>query len=266
MFDISWAGDKFSYTQTVSVPNDKIIAISGKITSVLQGEKVTLKTLQSLIGSLSFICRAVTPGRAFLRRLIDLTKGIQKPWHKIWLARGARADLNMWMVFLESFNGKTIIPDQFWVLDSDLQLFTDASASIGFGGYFAGQWFQDKWPQSILRNARSIAWLEFFPVVVAITLWGKSLSGRHIWIRSDNRAVVDIINKQTSKCPLIMKLLRYFVLVCLRDNVTIKAKHIPGVQNNIADALSRSQMARFRQLVPSAAHAGLEIPSFLWQL
>ena len=75
-----------------------------------------------------------------------------------------------------------------------------------------------------------------------------------------------IINKQTSKCPLIMKLVRYFVLVFLRDNVAIKAKHIPGVQNNIADALSRPQMARFRHLAPSAAQSGLKVPSFLWQL
>ena len=56
-----------------------------------------------------------------------------------------------------------------------------------------------------------------------------------------------------------MKLVRYFVLVCLRDNVAIKAKHIPGVQNNIADALSRSQMARFRHLAPSAAQSGLKV-------
>ena len=159
-----------------------------------------------------------------------------------------------------------MIPDQFWVLDSDLQLFTDASASIGFGGYFQGQWFKEIWPPSELSSAHSIAWLEFFPVVVALTLWGKCLSGKRIWIRSDNKAVVAIINKQTSKCPLIMKLVRYFVLVCLRDNVAIKAKHIPGVQNNIADALSRSQMARFKHLAPSTAQSGLKVPSFLWQL
>ena len=63
-----------------------------------------------------------------------------------------------------------------------------------------------------------------------------------------------------------MKLVRYFILLCLCDNVTIKAKHVPGVQNNIADALFYSQMARFRQIVPSTAQSGLEVPSFLWKL
>lgn len=255
-----------SVSQTVSVPGDKLLKISEKVLVVAQSKKVSLRSLQSLVGSLSFICRAVAPGRAFLRRLIDLMKGVKKPWHLIPLSQGAKADLSMWQVFLQSFNGKAMIPDQYWIQDSDLQLFTDASGGIGFGGYFGGQWFRDLWPQSVHTEARSIAWLEFFPVVVALTLWGESLSGKRVLIRSDNQAVVAIINNQTSKCPHIMKLVRFFVLQCLRKNVSFKAKHIPGVENNIADALSRSQIARFKQLAPSAARVGLEVPEFLWRL
>ena len=106
-----------SAMQMVSVPEEKILGISEKISAALNTPKISLKSLQSLIGSLSFICRAVAPGRAFLRRLIDLTKGVKKPWHKIQITKGARADLNLWQVFLQGFNGKAMIPDQFWVLD-----------------------------------------------------------------------------------------------------------------------------------------------------
>ena len=159
-----------------------------------------------------------------------------------------------------------MIADRYWVTDSDLELFTDASRGIGFGGYFAGQWFKDVWHESVQSDTRSIAWLEFFPVLVALTLWGKQLSGKRILIRSDNLAVVGIINKQTSKCPQIMKLLRNFVLQCLLYNVSFRSKHIPGAQNHIADALSRSQMTRFKELAPSAASQGLQVPKFLWNL
>ena len=60
------------------------------------------------------------PGRAFLWRLIDATKNAKQPWQLIRLTKGAREDLHMWQVFLQSFNGRAMIPDQYWALDEDL--------------------------------------------------------------------------------------------------------------------------------------------------
>ena len=39
---------------------------------------VCLKELQSLIGLMNFTCLVVVRGRTFLRRMIDLTKGVNK--------------------------------------------------------------------------------------------------------------------------------------------------------------------------------------------
>ena len=250
--------------QTVSIPEDKLKSVIEKVRGASEASALTLRALQSVIGSLAFVCRAISPGRAFLRRLIDLTIGVRRPSQKIALSVGARSDLKMWLVFLRNFNGRAIFPDQFWWEDSDIQLFTDASGEIGFGGYFRGRWFQGRWPREVLNH--SIAWLEFFPILVALVVWGDSLRGKRIVIRSDNTAVVAIINKQTSKCPLIMHLVRFFVLQCLKVNVTFFAKHIPGKNNGIADALSRFQMARFVALAPGAEAAGTEVPDFLWRL
>ena len=50
-----------------------------------------------------------------------------------------------------------------------------------------------------------------FPIVASIVLWGTSLRGKKIIVRTDNEAVVSIVNVQTSKCPEIMLLLRFFV-------------------------------------------------------
>lgn len=80
-------------------------------------------------------------------------------------------------------------------------------------------WFQGKWPDKCKAAKYSIAWVDFFPAVVAIAVWGESLKGKRIIVRSDNAAVVAILNKKTSKCPAIKKLLRVFVLQCLKYNV-----------------------------------------------
>ena len=252
--------------QVVAVPEDKLSKIRAKVASSLLAAKLSLKELQSLIGSLSFICKAVSPGRAFIRRLIDLTIGVKKSWHQIKLTVGAKADLRMWLVFLKDFNGVSIIPDQLWLACDDLELFTDASGSVGCAGYFKGSWFRSKWPDDDFGKRRSIAWLEFFPIVVSVVLWSHLLKGKRIIARSDNMAVVSIINKQSSKCPHIMKLVRFFVLQCLKCNILFCAKHIPGVSNGIADALSRSQMDRFWELAPHAAPSGMAVPDFLWNL
>ena len=229
-------------------------------------KKLTLRELQSLIGSLSFVCKAVPPGRAFLRRIINLTVKLKHPGHLTRVTREAREDLRMWKSFLDTCNGAAIIPERVWLENTDIQLYTDASGSIGFGGYFRGSWFQGHWPEHVLASSPSIAWLEFFPIVVAVTIWGESLSGKRVLFRSDNQSVVAIINKQSSQCPLIMRLVRYFVLQCLRWNVMFRSVHIPGVQNDISDALSRFQVSRFRALAPEAKEVGEVVPQVLWRI
>lgn len=255
-----------SVKQLISVPPAKLSAIVEKVKAAAIAKFLTLKKLQSLIGSLSFICRAIPPGRAFLRRLIDLTMGERRPWRKITLSKGAKSDLSMWLVFLRDFNGRAIFPDQYWMEDKDMQLFTDASGSVGFGGFFRGKWFNGRWPSGLSGGRKNIAWKEFFPILVAVVLWGESLSGRRIIIRSDNESVVAIINKQSSRCPEVMKLLRFFILQCLKLNILFAARHIAGKDNDIADALSRFQVHRFRELAPGAEERGLEVPAFLWRL
>ncbi len=254
-----------SVRQVVAIPENKLITIKKKVEDALNSTRISVKSLQSVIGSLSFVCKAISPGRAFLRRLIDLTCGNKKANVMIRLSEGAKTDLEMWHIFLQRFNGTTMIPDQAWVDGQDLELYTDASGEIGFGGYFKGKWFQGRWP-SEEYSRYSIAWLEFFPIVVAVVIWGEMLKGKRIIIRTDNQAVVSILNRQTSKCPKIMKLLRFFVLQCLKLNVAFCARHIAGKNNNIADALSRFQMERFRGAAPTAEIDSTPVPVFLWKL
>lgn len=236
----------------VKVPADKVRAMIAKITAVLSHRKITLVALQSLVGSLNFLCRAISPGRAFLRRLISLSKGITQPHFKIRLSAGAKLDLRTWLEFLIHFNGVSAFLDREWELSPALDLYTDAAGSIGFGAYFQGHWVQGRWPNSFLCNPQSIAFLELFPIVVALKCWAPQLANRKVLFHTDNAAVVHIINKQSSQCPQMMHLIRTLVLACLKFNIRFKATHVPGVFNVIADSLSRFQETRFRAAAPHA--------------
>ena len=114
------------------LPLDKIVALQSLLNKYITRKKRTLHDLQSLLGHLNFACKAIKPGRCFLRRLYDLTRGSQNPNHKIKLNEEARADLKLWSSFLKDYNGRTIITDNYNISSNTLKLFTDAAGSKGF--------------------------------------------------------------------------------------------------------------------------------------
>ena len=230
--------------------------------------KCTLKEVQSIIGSLNFACRAIAPGRAFLRRLIGSIKKLTKPHFRMRVTKEMRADLNMWLSFFENHNGVSLFKDPVWYSKGKFHLYTDAAASQGLGIYLDGQWAQAKWGTHFEKEctANNITFLEYFPILVAIHIFQDNLANKKVIFHCDNEAVVEILNSQTSRCPRVMDLVRPFVLKCLQLNTVIKAQHIKGINNTIADAISRFKMQQFRELAPRAAPYPIPIPGHLWTL
>ncbi len=63
-----------------------------------------------------------------------------------------------------------------------------------------------------------------------------------------------------------MQLVRYLTLLTFQHNFYFRAQHVPGVSNEIADALSCFQVTRFRQLAPHANQMPEQIPTSILQL
>ena len=182
---------------------------------------VCLIELQSLIGTLQFACKVVVPGRTFLQRIINLTRGVPSRFHHIRLNKEFFKDLNMWQAFLSGWNGRSFFLDSTVTPSPKLELFTDAASTVGFGGYFNGKWFQGRWlPHMVLSKEKgiSIEWQELFPIVVACAIWYPHFAGKRLQFWCDNESVVAVINSGHSKAPRVMDLLRFLVLICMRHN------------------------------------------------
>jgi hypothetical protein len=98
---------------------------------------------------------------------------VKENYHHVHLNSECRADLAMWLSFLSKWNGVSMFYNQCKVNAESLNLFTDASSTIGYGGFFDGQWFCDRWPTelpSISDETLSMAFLELYPIVVASIL------------------------------------------------------------------------------------------------
>ena len=99
----------------------------------------------------------------------------------------------------------------------------------------------------------SIDWQELFSIYIACYLWGPSWSCKHICRWCNNLPVVSIINSKRSKSPRIMDLVRAITILTLEHNFSFTATHIPGLDNSIADSLSRFQMDHYHHLAPNAS-------------
>ena len=248
------------------LPQDKVTKINQLLAEYAVRRKVTLKELQSLIGILNFACLVITPGRTFLRRLQDLTKGIQASHHRIRLTIEARKDIRAWITFMEGFNGKSVLLQDRWMSSDSLKLFSDSASTRGYAAVFGSQWFSGEWPA--LWQQYHITVLELFPIVAAIEYWGHQLRDKCILLLCDNKAVVDIINSQTSKDITVMILVRRLVVTSLKFNILFKSKHIPGKHNVIPDLLSRFQTETALQKAPWLNKLPTQLPEYIlpWTL
>lgn len=111
-----------------------------------------------------------------------------------------------------SFNGKPFVLEDGWISSYSLPFYTDAAQSIGYGLIFGKHWAYGTWPDSWKDN--HVSFLEFFSIVLGLQLWCSKLKNKQALFMTDNKSIVYIINKQTTKDPKLLSLLRTPVLIC----------------------------------------------------
>ena len=152
-----------------------------------------------------------------------------------------------WLQFLQEFNGTAPFPESTWLSSQTLNLFKDSPGSYEAGAFFQNHWSYISWPPSWESSVlKAITFLEIVPIVLAIHIWSSQFTAKKIILHTDNQALVQIINTNTSKSRRVMSLIHPLVLMCLRHNIQVKSSHIPGHFNEISDSISRFQWARFR--------------------
>jgi hypothetical protein len=119
-------------------------------------------------------------------------------------------------------------------------LFATDACETGGGGFLAHDWFYTAWVKDIPEVLnRNINELELLTVFLALKRWGPVSQHQHVCIRSDNMATVSALNKSTSRSVVLMPWVREIFWVSVEFDVTITSRHIPGIDNVLADRISR---------------------------
>ena len=148
--------------------------------------------------------------------------------------------------------------------NTDIGITSDTSGNWGCGAYCEDSWFQLQWDEATKQKHITIK--ELIPIVLAAALWGERWSGKSVRVQCDNAAVVAVINSGSSKDQEVMHLLRCLVFVAAKFNFIVSAVHIPGAQNQLADALSRNNALYFLSNYPQALPVPSPIPNALIDL
>ena len=100
-----------------------------------------------------------------------------------------------------------------------------------------------------------------------VRLWeGSQWCGKIVCCRCDNQAVVQVIASRYSRERDLMHLLRCLFFFEAHYDFSVVAEHVPGVDNVLADDLSRNRLDTYLLQVPNASKSPVPLPPDLLDL
>lgn len=240
-------------SMTMFVSESRLLELKDLSFLFLNAKKLTKTQLQSIIGKLMFAAKCVPAARVFMNRLFNALRKLHRSSHHVRITADLKKDLFWWSKFLPDFNGRSLIPEVFWS-ETDSLIQCDACLS-GAGAVFQSMAFHAEFPEFIMKQQLHINALEFLTLIVALKLWAHQIPGKKISLFCDNMATVQVINSGFSRDLFMQTCLRELVFVLSVNNVQIRACHITGSENRLADFLSRWHLgsefkSRLRELRP----------------
>lgn len=245
------------------LPLEKLQKLRELVTKWRRQKVCTKKELQSLSGHLSHACKVIRPGRRFLRGLFGLISQFRRQDHMIRLNSAFRADLEWWHMFATSWNGVSMMREATKEHDRKVEIWTDASGSWGCGGLWGVRWFQVAWSAWPDFAEASIAAKELLPIIVAVAIWGPWWRGNVVLCHCDNQSVVDVVRGGYGRDSRLALMLRCLFFLEAKFDCSLSAMHVPGIQNEAADSISRNNLNKFFHLNPQAQPQPSQIPADL---
>ena len=128
-----------SITLQASLPTDKLHRISLIIQNFLLANTCTKRQLLPLPGHFNYAVHIIPQGRSFLSHLLSIATAVPSIHDHVTLDSACKMELKMWHQFLSSWNGISFFYDDHVTDADDIQLYTDAAPSVGFGGYYGSR-------------------------------------------------------------------------------------------------------------------------------
>ena len=225
-------------TLIVSLPADKIRQIRSEATRIFNMASLSACLLSHFLGKLNAATQAVAPAPLFFRYLQQdlhstLAHGNQDYETLLSLSCQAKEELVWWQENLSKWNGKPLRQKP-----GQMVIQSDASLS-GWGAVCRGTRTGGAW--SAQEQTMHINCLELLAATLAVKTFMKDVSETSVLLQLDNaKAVAYINNLGGTVSNQLTELAKEIWLWALNKDIFLKAQHIPGVSNTVADAESQT--------------------------
>ena len=231
----TFVGYRFDLVTSRVLPTqDRWTTLQEKLKFIKNWESCTVRQFMSLIGLLTAMEKQVWSGRLHMR---PIQWHLKRHWHVpevlekvIPIPHSLHPHLDWWLDESNILRGQPLHPLH------ALQLFTDTS-NEGWGAHLGDSTARAVW--SLPESRLHINFLELKAVLLALKSFEHLCRDQIVLVAMDNTTVVSYINKQGdmrsgSLCALLWRLLSW----CHPRGISLRARHIPGRLNVIADKLS----------------------------
>ena len=224
-------------TMSLQITEDRLVEIKGILNSWTHKKSATLRELQSLLGKLNFASSTVRSGRVFVSRLINALKEYPHNGRKK-ISKEMKKDIEWWLIFMEKFDGITIMPPCKWSAP-DTILSLDACLK-SCGGWSGDEAFHKEFPSWLTqRSDIFINELELITIIVALKTWTYKIRNKNILAYCDNEVSCKVVNAGRANNRFSQACLREICFIMASNNAVLKLVHVAAEKNRISDCLSR---------------------------
>lgn len=205
-----------------------------------------LRKWQSMLGWMNWALNAMPHARPALSSAYSKISGKSFAHAPVYLNADVRHDFEWFVARLRSGSGLSLIRGNNWTpSEADVTIYCDACpAGMGF-------WSPSHWKAFYFRCLPEFGKNSNFceaAAIVSALQWALSLnlpSNPRILIYSDNLAAVEVFSSMRGCSPYYEMTIQ--VAAWIHDHEILwRTLHVPGLDNNIADYLSRGMLDRVR--------------------
>jgi hypothetical protein len=243
-------------SMTVFLDDSRLAAIARMCNEWLEKTHARRKELQSLAGVLAFAAKALPCTRPFFGHILQaVARANDRVSSPIPDLLDFREDIAWWSFLARSWNGRHPILTSMPHAQASINISTDASRT-GWAAVWEQEVLSDVWDRETLDGTDEdtpMPLCEAFAVGVALLSWAHRFSGKTVVVACDCLPVVQAFASGRSSSIAISRVIKAVAIASFSNGFNFSVVHIAGVNNSIADSLSRQQAPLNVTLVPSAS-------------